>query len=88
LRKIAAVAETWGMRIAPHLFHELTVHLLASIPNASYLEYMDWNDDIFVDPRKPVGGMIAAPDGPGHSVEFRPELVTDCRIGGRETVAS
>jgi L-alanine-DL-glutamate epimerase-like enolase superfamily enzyme len=88
LRKIAAVAETWGMRIAPHLFHELTVHLLASIPNASYLEYMDWNDDIFVDPRKPVGGMIAAPDGPGHSVEFRPELVTNCRIGGRETVAS
>lgn len=44
LRKIAATAETWGIRLAPHLFHETTVHVLASIPNASYLEYMDWND--------------------------------------------
>ena len=29
LRKIAAVADTWGIQIAPHLFHELTVHLMA-----------------------------------------------------------
>ena len=26
------------------------VHLLASIPNASWLEYMDWNDDLWVRP--------------------------------------
>ena len=84
LRKIAAVAETWGLRIAPHLFHELTVHLLASIPNASYLEYMDWNDDLFVDARLPVNGMITAPEDPGHGVQFKPELVKDCRVGGRE----
>jgi L-alanine-DL-glutamate epimerase-like enolase superfamily enzyme len=84
LRKIAAVAETYGIRIAPHLFHELTVHVLASIPNASYLEYMDWNDDLFVDARLPVNGLVRAPEEPGHGVVFRPELLTDCRIGGRE----
>ena len=33
LRKIATVADTWGMTIAPHLFPELNVQLLASIPN-------------------------------------------------------
>ena len=35
LRKIAAAAEPWGIKLAPHLFHETMVHLLASIPNAS-----------------------------------------------------
>lgn len=82
LRKIAAVAETWGMTIAPHLFHELNVHLLASIPNANYLEYMDWNDDIWVDPVIPVDGMVRPSETPGHGLTVKPELLTDCRVGG------
>lgn len=84
LRKIAAVADTWGLQIAPHLFHELMIHLLASIPNANYLEYMDWNDDIYVDARIPVDGKIKVPEEPGHGVAFKPEIVKDCRIGGQE----
>ncbi len=84
LRRIAAVADTYGIKIAPHLFHELTVHLLASIPNASYLEYMDWNDDLFVDARLPVDGFVTPPEEPGHGVRFRPELVSDCKVGGTE----
>lgn len=86
LRKIAAVADTWGLRVAPHLFHELVVHVLASIPNASYIEYMDWNDDMFVDPRLPVDGSVKAPEDPGHGVAFKPEMLVDCRVGGREMV--
>jgi L-alanine-DL-glutamate epimerase-like enolase superfamily enzyme len=35
LRKIATLADTWGITIAPHLFPELNVHLLASIRAAS-----------------------------------------------------
>ncbi len=85
LRKIAAVADTWGVQIAPHLFHELTVHVLASIPNASYLEYMDWNDDIWVSPVLPVDGFIRPPDDPGHGLAFKPEILTSCRVGGFTT---
>jgi len=84
LRKIAAVAETYGLRIAPHLFHELTIHVLASIPNASYLEYMDWNDDLWVDPRTPKDGFVVAPEDPGHGVAFKPEILTSNRVGGCE----
>ena len=61
------------------------MHLLASIPNASYLEYMDWNDDMYVDARRPVDGFVVPPEEPGHGVAFKPEMITDCRIGGRET---
>lgn len=84
LRKIAAVAETWGITIAPHLFHELNVHLLASIPNASWLEYMDWNDDLWVEPAIPKAGKLEPPEAPGHGLRFKPEILTDCRVGGFE----
>ena len=84
LRKIAAIADTYGIRLAPHLFHELNVHVMASIPNASYAEYMDWNDDLWVDPMIPVDGALTPPERPGHGVAFRPELLTDCRVGGAQ----
>jgi L-alanine-DL-glutamate epimerase-like enolase superfamily enzyme len=85
LRKIAAVADTWGLSIAPHLFHELMVHVLASVPNSSYLEYMDWNDDLWVTPAIPKGGKLSPPEAPGHGLAFKPEILRDCRIGGFET---
>lgn len=77
LRKIATVAETWGMTIAPHLFPELNVHLLASIPNGIWAEQMGLLDDVFVSLPKIADGMIAAPETPGHGLAFRPEVMTD-----------
>jgi L-alanine-DL-glutamate epimerase-like enolase superfamily enzyme len=32
----------------------------------------------------PVDGYIKAPEEPGHGIQFRPELLKDCKIGGRE----
>jgi L-alanine-DL-glutamate epimerase-like enolase superfamily enzyme len=84
LRKIAAAAEPWGIRIAPHLFHETMVHVLAAIPNANYLEYMDWNDDLWIEPVLPSkNGTMTPPERPGHGLAFRPEILKDCRIGGQ-----
>lgn len=77
LRKIAAVADTWGMTIAPHLFPELNVHLLASIPNGLWAEQMGLLDDVFVSLPRIAGGMITAPETPGHGLAFRPEVLAD-----------
>jgi L-alanine-DL-glutamate epimerase-like enolase superfamily enzyme len=77
LRKIATVAETWGMTIAPHLFPELNVHLLASIPNGIWAEQMGLLDDVFVSLPTIANGMITAPETPGHGLAFRPEVLTD-----------
>jgi len=79
LRKIATVADTWGMTIAPHLFPELNVHLLASIPNASWAEQMGLLDDVWVDHPAIVDGFITAPETPGHGLEFKPEIRKDFR---------
>lgn len=77
LRKIAAVADTWGIRIAPHLFHELMTHVLASIPNGESLEYMGWHDDLWVEPVSPLDGKVVAPERPGHGLAFKPELLKE-----------
>jgi L-alanine-DL-glutamate epimerase-like enolase superfamily enzyme len=80
LRKTAALADTWGMTIAPHLFPELNVQLLASIPNGIWIEDMGLSHDLFVDPVPVVNGMITVPERPGHGLAFKPELLRDCRV--------
>ena len=82
LRKIAAVADTWGMTIAPHCFDELMIQLMASIPNGNYLEHMGWLDDLWVEPVLPEGGMIRAPERPGHGLAFKPEILKDHTVTG------
>ena len=71
LRRIAALAEPLGITIAPHLFPELMTHLLASIPNPSWLEYMGWHDDLFTDPVLPKAGAMRPPSSPGHGLTFK-----------------
>jgi L-alanine-DL-glutamate epimerase-like enolase superfamily enzyme len=80
LRKTAVLAETWGLSIAPHLFPELNVQLLASIPNGLWIEEMGLSNDLFVDPVPVVNGIISAPERPGHGLAFKPEILRDCRV--------
>jgi L-alanine-DL-glutamate epimerase-like enolase superfamily enzyme len=80
LRKIAAIADTWGMTIAPHLFPELNVQVLASIPNGLWIEHMGLLDDLWVDPPAIADGMITAPERPGHGLAFKPEVLREFRI--------
>jgi len=78
LRVIAQHADRAGIKIAPHMFPELSAHLTASIPNASWLEEMGWYTHLYVDPPRPVNGMVAPSTKPGHGMALRPELFTDC----------
>jgi L-alanine-DL-glutamate epimerase-like enolase superfamily enzyme len=82
LRKTAAIADTWNMSLAPHLFPELNVQLLASIPNGLWIEDMGLSDDLWIDPVPVVNGMITAPERPGHGLAFKPEILRDCAVKG------
>ena len=75
LRKIATLADTFGITIAPHLFPELNVPLLASIPNGIWCENMGLLDDLWVDPPAIENGMITAPERPGHGLKFKEEVM-------------
>ena len=80
LRKTAAIADTWGMRIAPHLYPELMIHLMASIPNGLVIEDMGLLSDIWVDWARPVNGMMTAPETPGHGLKIKPALMTEYAV--------
>jgi D-arabinonate dehydratase len=78
LRRQAADAARTGVKIAPHMFPELSTHITASIDNPSWLEWMGWYDHLWTEPLVIKEGMMSPPDRPGHGMDFRPELFTDC----------
>ncbi len=74
-RRIAAVADTWGVTVSPHWFHDLHVHLVASTPNARFVEFFP--DDQVLNFRRLVDtqlvfedGYLRVPDGPGLGFRF------------------
>jgi len=77
LRVIAEHADRAGLTIAPHMFPELSSHLVASIPNPSWIENMGWYDHLWVEPMLFANGMATPPDRPGHGMDFKPELFRD-----------
>jgi len=73
LRKIATLADTWGVTIAPHLFPELNVHLSPRSRTASGGEH-GLLDDLWVEMPKIANGFITAPETPGHGLAFKEEV--------------
>ena len=69
---IAALAEANNLEITSHGVHDLHVHLLASIPNSSYLEIHGFGLDNFIkNPLKIQNGIARAPNSYGHGIEFK-----------------
>ena len=69
--KVAHVAEAHNLPVTSHGVHDLHVHLLAAVPNASYLEAHGFGLERFIaQPLEIRDGAAIAPDRPGHGVEF------------------
>jgi L-alanine-DL-glutamate epimerase-like enolase superfamily enzyme len=69
--KVCHLAEAFNLPVTSHGAHDLTVHLLAAVPNRSYLEAHGFGLDRFiVDPLRIEAGLATAPDRPGHGIEF------------------
>ncbi|NNG05366.1 MAG: uroporphyrinogen decarboxylase, partial [Inquilinus sp.] len=69
--KIAHLAEAFNLPVTSHGAHDVTVHLLAAVPNASYLEAHGFGlDDYLAHPLVIEDGAAIAPDRPGHGLEF------------------
>ena len=69
--KIAHLAEAHGLPVTSHGAHDITVHLLAAIPNRSYLEAHGFGLDSYIAaPLSISDGRAVAPDNPGHGMAF------------------
>jgi len=67
--KIAHLAEAHNLPVTTHGVHDLQVHLLAAIPNPSYLEVHGFGLERFMaEPLRIVDGYATAPERAGHGV--------------------
>jgi L-alanine-DL-glutamate epimerase-like enolase superfamily enzyme len=69
--KIAHLAEASNLPVTSHGAHDVTVHLLAAVPNRSYLEVHGFGLDGFLAaPLRIEAGMAIAPERPGHGMDL------------------
>lgn len=86
LKKIASMAETYYIPVAPHnmvgpIATIASVQVCASIPNLLLLEYqlgdVEWRDKILDRPIKVEDGKIIVPSGPGLGVKLKKDVLED-----------
>ncbi len=69
--RVAELAQRNGLPVTSHGVHDLHVHLLAAVSNASYLEHHGFGlDECMKRPLQVVDGHAVAPDAIGHGVEL------------------
>ena len=69
--RVAKLAYANNLPVTTHGVHELHLHLLAAVPNASYLEVHGFGLERYIkNPPVISDGIMTAPDLPGHGVEF------------------
>ena len=78
--QVAAMASAWGMPVVPHVFHEISIHLLAAVPTALFLEYVPWWEVLFVETPRLVDGGMRPPSGPGLGLVFNTDATERFRI--------
>lgn len=80
--KSAHLAEAAGTPFSSHLFSEMSLPLLATIPNAIYLEFMPWQSPVYLQPIELDGqGRAIVPERAGWGFEFDPKAVDRYSLG-------
>ncbi len=78
--EVAHLARAFCLPVTSHGAHELSVHLLAALPNRSFLEVHGFGLDAYIEePLEIVDGFALAPERPGHGVSFRWRALADHR---------
>jgi L-alanine-DL-glutamate epimerase-like enolase superfamily enzyme len=72
--KVAAMAEAFNLPVVSHLFPEIHVHLVASVPNGLTVEYMPWSFKLFEEVPVPVNGELSVSTKPGLGLEFSRDI--------------
>ncbi len=80
--KVARLAEAANLPVTSHGVHDLHVHLLAAVPNASYLEAHGFGLERFMaEPLRIRDGIATAPERVGHGVELDWQALEALRAG-------
>ncbi|MGF7161177.1 L-alanine-DL-glutamate epimerase-like enolase superfamily enzyme [Rhodoligotrophos appendicifer] len=80
-RRIAATAASFGVNMCPHWFHDLHIHLVASVPNGEMVEFFPDSEVLnfrrLVDTQLEIqNGELVLPQTPGMGFDFDEEVVS------------
>jgi mandelate racemase len=74
--QIAGVAASRHLPISSHTFTEISIHLVAAIPGATFAEYLPgWWDNLFEEPLQIEQGKVRLTTKPGLGLVFSQELI-------------
>jgi mandelate racemase len=76
--RLARVAHAQGMPFSSHLSPDVSAHALAATPTRHWLEFMDWGQDLLMDPLVPVKGWTLPRDTPGAGIEWNEKAIAKC----------
>ena len=86
LRRVVALAETFGVPVVPHSAYFgpgllASIHCIAAMPRETLVErfYCDFADNPLGEAIHPKNGRIAVPQGPGLGVDPDPQLIDKLR---------
>lgn len=78
--KIAHLAEAFALPLTSHGAHDVTVHLMAAIPNRTYMEAHGFGLDRYIETPMTISeGTVTAPDRPGHGITFDRDRLEEVR---------
>ena len=96
-KRIATMAETWYLPVAPHncggpVLHWASAHLAANLTNLSILEtvrrnYLDEYKGILTRELVPVNGLLPVPAGPGLGIELSSSVFSAPNVTSRTIAA-
>ncbi len=79
--KIAALAQAWNLKFAPHAMEAIHLHLVSAVPNALFLERLLIFEEItaltFRNPPVPSNGQLEVPDRPGLGLELNMDFIAE-----------
>jgi L-alanine-DL-glutamate epimerase-like enolase superfamily enzyme len=87
--KIAKLAESFNLPVAPHFVMELSIHALCAVPNGLILEDLQGGSltdlGLLAEPIRVLDGEMAPPARPGHGIVLDPAALRRYEVTGRPT---
>jgi L-alanine-DL-glutamate epimerase-like enolase superfamily enzyme len=78
--KVAALAAAPDLPVSSHLFSEMSLQLMAALPNATLLEQVDWFAPLYQEQLVLVDGCFTLSDRPGWGFSFDRKALAHFRI--------
>jgi L-alanine-DL-glutamate epimerase-like enolase superfamily enzyme len=76
--KAAALCEAFDIPVSSHVFPQMSLALMACVPNASYHEYISWFEALYQEPvMRDESGASIVPGRPGWGFAIGPSVLVD-----------